>query len=155
MNQPYPWLLYADVGPNVGASARLQAPAQAAIGACGRRFLRQERLAEIAIGLASPDFPQSLLGGVAKRIVFVTALRERGDTAGQRPAVGGNVHDRPRPAAQRPRRAMVVTLQTHSRLGRSAGCAESNPQRSGECSSAIDMGRLLMRQPVVERLVGP
>src|SRR5262249_13604329 len=43
--------------PRLGSSARLQAPTQATVGACGRRVLRQERLAEIAIGLAGPDFP--------------------------------------------------------------------------------------------------
>src|SRR5580700_3960382 len=82
----------------------LQAPAQSAAGASVGRLVRLERFAEAIVGRPGPDIAQRLLGGVAKRVIFVTALRERCDTARQSTAVGGEIHHGPRPPAQRPRR---------------------------------------------------
>ena len=105
----------------------------------GRRLLRDERFAEIAIGLSGPDFAQGLLGGVAERIVFIAALRERRDAARQRAAVGGEVHDRPGPAAQRPRRTLIAAFEAHAGLGGGARGAEGDAERCGERRGALDM----------------
>src|SRR5690348_7037801 len=81
---------------------RLQAPPQPAIGASFGRFVGFERVAEGAVGRPGPDFTQCLLRGIAERVILVAALRERRDTARQRAAIGGEIHHRPRPPAQRP-----------------------------------------------------
>src|SRR3954453_451649 len=53
-----------------------QAPAQPAILAGGRRSIRHQSVAEIAIGVACPNFAQCLLRGIAERIVLVPVLGE-------------------------------------------------------------------------------
>src|SRR5271154_1577942 len=98
-------------------AAPLEAPAQPAIRARCGRLVGEKAAAEIAISLAGPDLAQSLLRGVAERIVLVAALRKRRDATRQRAAVGGEVHDRPWPAAHRPRRTAITALEAHARLG--------------------------------------
>ena len=136
---------------------RLQAPAQSAAGAGFRRGIRFERLAEIGIGRPGPDFAQALLGGVAERVILVAALRERRDAARQRAAVGGEIHHRPRPAAQRPgrarSRAVSAALEADARLRGAARGAEFDAERAGKRGGAVDMDRLLAGQALVERLI--
>src|SRR5215472_10125779 len=75
----------------------LQTPAQPAISAGIGRTIRFERAAESAIGRPGPDLAQTLLRGITERVVLIAALRERRDAARQRPAIGGEIHHRPRP----------------------------------------------------------
>src|ERR1700676_768954 len=96
------------------SAARLQAPAQSTIGAGRRRPVRLERATEFLIRRTAPNVSQGLLRGVAERVILVAALREWRDAARQGAAVGSDVHDRPRPAAQRPWRAIVATLEAHA-----------------------------------------
>ena len=84
---------------------------QSAICARSRRLVRLERATECLISWAVPNFPQALLGGIAERVILVAPLREWRDAAWQCPAIGCDVHDGPRPAAQRPSGATVAALQ--------------------------------------------
>jgi hypothetical protein len=84
---------------------------QSAICARSRRLVRLERATESLISWAVPNFPQALLGGIAERVILVAPLREWRDEAWQCPAIGCDVHDGPRPAAQRPSGATVAALQ--------------------------------------------
>src|SRR3954467_2090602 len=80
----------------------LQTPAHAAACARGRRLIGQQRLTEGDIGVAVPDVAQRHLGRVAERVILVAALREWRDAAGQSAPIGGEIHDRPGPPAERP-----------------------------------------------------
>ena len=94
---------------------RLEAPSQPAILARLRRRVADQRCAEILVGGAVPDLAQALLGRVAERVGLVAARRERRDAARQRAAMGGEIHQRPRPAARRPRRRVLAALQAEPR----------------------------------------
>ena len=107
-----------------------QAPAQPAIGAGRRRLLGQQRRAEFPIGRPVPDFPQGLLGCIAQRVVFVAMLRKRRDAARQCAAIGGEIHQRPGPPAERPGRALVGFLQAQARLRRRTRRAEGDAERA-------------------------
>src|SRR5262249_25080890 len=132
----------------------LQAPAQAAARAGGGRMVGQEPGAERAIGRPVPDLAQGLLRGVAQRIVFVAALRERRDAARKRPAVRRDVHHGPRPPAHRPGRAVVVALETHAGLGHGAGGAERHAERARQRGRLVEVARFFLRHALVQRLVG-
>src|SRR5215469_15315563 len=86
----------------------LEAPAQTAAGACRRWRVAQQRRAKILVARPVPDFPQALLGRVAQSEAVVTAHRKRRDAARDRPAVRGEIHQRPWAAAQRPWPCRVV-----------------------------------------------
>src|SRR5215831_19229865 len=133
----------------------LQTPAQPAIGAGVGRTVRFERAAESAIGRPGPDLAQTLLRGITERVVLIAALRERCDAARQRAAIGGEIHHRPRPPAQRPWRAVVAALETDAWLGGAAGRAEGDAELLGQRVGAFDMDRLGGGELLVERLVGP
>ena len=60
-----------------------------------RRRVRHQRLAEALVSGAGRDLAQRLLRGVAERVILVAALRERGDAARQRAAIGGEIHHCP------------------------------------------------------------
>src|SRR6202034_2441216 len=141
------------------AAASLQAPAQSATGAGLGWRVRFERLAEIDVGRPGPDFAQALLGGVAERVILVATLRKRRDAARQSPPVGGEIHHRPWPAAQRPGRArysaVIAALETDARLRGAARGAEVDAERAGERGGAVDVDRFLTGQLLVERLVRP
>src|SRR5215468_1117871 len=133
----------------------LQAPAQAAIGASLGRPVGFERVTEGAIGRPGPDLAQALLCGIAERVVLVAALRERRDAAWQRAAIGGEIHHRPRPAAQRPWRAVIAALETDAGLGCAAGGAKRDAELFGKRGRALDMDRFRSGKLFVERLIGP
>src|SRR2546423_976826 len=95
----------------------LQAPPQAAVGAALRRRVRLQRVAKTLVGGAVPDLAQGRLRGVAQRVILVALLRKRRDAAGQRAAVGGEVHHAPRPSAQRPRTSLGLARETLTWLG--------------------------------------
>src|SRR3954462_2962969 len=98
--------------------ARSEAPAQtAALARLGGRVADQGG-AEVAVSGAVPDFHQVLLGRVAEGVVLVAAGGERGDAAGQRPAVRGEIHERPRAGAGRPGAVVGLLLQAQAGLGR-------------------------------------
>src|ERR1700729_3979583 len=107
-------------------AAWLEAPAQSATCARRRRFVGEQAAPKIAISFAGPDLAQGLLRGVTECVVLIAALRKRRDAAGQGAAVGGDIHDRPRPAAHRPRRTAVAAFETHARLGSCARGTESD-----------------------------
>src|SRR6516225_10125917 len=116
-----------------------QAPAQPAILAGRRRLVGQQGGAEILVRATRPDFPQRLLRRISKRVVLISPLRERCDAAGERATVGGEIHHRPRPATQRPRRAALAALETHARFGCRARGAECHPERSCERGGTLEM----------------
>src|SRR5262249_57234916 len=89
------------------APATSQAAAQAAVGAGRRRRIAEQAGAEGAVFLPVPDFAQALLGGVAQREGIVAAQGERRDAARQRAPVRSEIHQGPRPRAQRPRPLVV------------------------------------------------
>src|SRR5690242_7881542 len=132
---------------------KLKTPAQPAIGAGLRGPIGFERAAERAIGRSGPDFAQALLRGIAERVVLVAALRKRRDAARQRPAIGGEIHHRPRPPAQRPWRAIVVALETDARLRGAARGAKRYAELLGQRGGALDMDRFLGGELLVQRLV--
>src|ERR1700739_2109017 len=92
-----------------------ETPTQAAARAGSRWLLAQERAAEFLIACATPDFAQTLLGGVPEREAVVAAHRERSDAAGQCFAVRREIHEGPRAAAQRP--GLLVPLLSEARTG--------------------------------------
>ena len=96
-----------------------------------------------------------LLRGVAERVVLVAVLRERRDAAGQRPAVGGEVHDgstdagtatrgSSRPCAPGFRRARVAP-EALKLMPSAAACASA-------AARCCDSSRV---QPLEQRLIGP
>src|SRR5437763_1224999 len=71
---------------------------------------------------------QALLGSVAEREAVIAAHRERGDAAGQRFAMRGEIHQRPRAAAERP--GLTLLLAPEARPGlRGARGVEDDAQR--------------------------
>src|SRR5689334_18823417 len=76
---------------------RSETPAQAAVGAGRGRRVAEQPGAERAVLLPVPNLAQALLGGVAECEGVVTAHRERRNAARQRAAVGGEIHQGPRP----------------------------------------------------------
>src|SRR5215472_11068558 len=95
----------------------LQAPPQAAIGAAGRRRLAEQIASKRAVFLSIPNIAQRILGRITEREGVVAAHRERGDAARQRLAVCGEIHERPRPRAQRPWPLSRGALEAGARLG--------------------------------------
>src|SRR5262245_26730157 len=95
----------------------LQAPAQAAACACPWWCVGLQCQTEIPICFTVPDVPQGLLRCIAKGVIFVALLGERRDAAGQGAAVGGEIHDGPRPAAQRPRVLVGLALEAFAGFG--------------------------------------
>ena len=69
------------------------------------------------VGFAVPDLAQRLLGRLAERERVIAPHRERRDAARQRTAVRGEIHQRPRSGAQRPRPRLVRSSQAGARLG--------------------------------------
>ena len=109
-------------------AAQLQAPTQAAICARRRWLIGSQRPAESLIRWATPDFPQGLLGSVAERVILVSPLGKWRDAARQCTPIGSDVHDGPRPTAQRPRGGTVAALKTYTWLGGGAGGAEGDTE---------------------------
>src|SRR2546430_17602824 len=93
-----------------------EAPAQTAARAAGSRLIRNKRRPEGAISRTVPNRLQHLLRGVPQRVIFIAALRERRDAAGERPAIGGEIQHRPGAPASRPPRTPLVPLDAHSPL---------------------------------------
>src|SRR5439155_12301556 len=109
----------------VSGGTNSQAPAQSAIGAACRRCVAQQLMAKFSVGFAVPDLAQRLLRRLSERERVVAAHRELRDAARQRPAVRGEIHQGPRPRAQRPRPLLVRAPQAGARLG-GAGRVEEN-----------------------------
>src|SRR6266571_5539783 len=113
----------ADLPPPGGGEERFmstptsQAPAQSAIGAARGRCVAQQLMAKFSVGFAVPDLAQRLLRRLSERECVVAAHRERRDAAWQRPAVRGEIHQGPRPSAQRPRPLLLRAPQAGARLG--------------------------------------
>src|SRR6266566_3725189 len=103
--------------PFVSGGTNSQAPAQSAIGAACRRCVAQQLMAKFSVGFAVPDLAQRLLRRLSERECVVAAHRERRDAAWQRPAVRGEIHQGPRPSAQRPRPLLLRAPQAGARLG--------------------------------------
>src|SRR5258708_13428607 len=139
----------------LGGLMRSKAPAQPAARAGDGRFIGQESVTERSVGRAVPDLAQGLLRRIAERVILVSALRERRDAAGERTAIRRDIHDGPRPAAHRPRRAVVVPLETHARLGYGARRAECHAERARDGGGFLEMAGLLARHALVQRLVRP
>src|SRR6516164_883164 len=138
-----------------GRVTRSQAPAQAAIGAGHGRRVRKQRGAKIAVRRPVPDLLQRLLPCVAKRVVVIAMLRKRRDTAGQRAAVGGKIHQRPWPPAERPGRTVGTRLQTETRLARRARCTEGDTEQARQIFGLLEPSGFLLRQLLEQRLIWP
>src|SRR5258705_11301586 len=80
----------------------LKAPAETAVAAGGSRGASEKALAEALIVGAVPYLAEARLRGVAEGEAAVALHAERRDAAGQNAAVGGDVHQRPGAAAERP-----------------------------------------------------
>src|SRR5262245_39112123 len=98
-----------------------KAPAQPATGAALGRRVGSQGVAKLAVSGAVPDLPQGLLGGITKGVVAVALLREWRDAAGQRTAVGRDVHDRPGTPAEGPGACVILARQALSGLGGARG----------------------------------
>ena len=131
----------------------LQAPAQAAIGAGFGRPVGFERATEGAIGRPSPDLAQRFLRGIAERVILVAMLRERRDAARQRAAIGREIHQGPRPPAQRPGRALVAALKADARLRGTTGRAKRDAEFLRQRGRAFNIDGLLGGEPLVECLI--
>src|SRR5712691_7923479 len=133
----------------------LKAPTQPAIRARSRRRIGKQRRSERPIRRPVPDLLQGLLGRIAERVVLVTALRKRCDAARQRSAVGREVHQRPRPPAQRPRRIAFGLPEAQSRLGGCAGRVEGDAERPGEILRLFEVDAFHAGQLLEQRLIRP
>src|SRR5258707_10402035 len=80
----------------------LKAPAQTAVVAGGGRGAGEQAFAEALVFRAVPYLAQAALRGIAQGEATVTLHAEGRDAAGQNAAVGGDVHQRPGTAAERP-----------------------------------------------------
>ena len=80
----------------------LEAPAQAAVGAGGRRGAGEQAFTEALVFGAVPYLAEAVLRGVAEGEAAVALHAEGRDAAGQNAAIGGDVHQRPGTAAERP-----------------------------------------------------
>src|SRR5262249_47396124 len=85
-----------------------------------------------------------LLGGIAKRIVVVPVLRERRDAAGQRAAIGGKIHQRPWPPAERPRRIITFFSEAQTRLRGGARRTERNAKRVREFLGPLEKNHVFL-----------
>src|SRR5262249_58189202 len=61
---------------------------------------------------------------------------------------------RPGSPAQRPGRAVVIPLEAHARLRRSAGGGEGDAVSARKLGRGLEMSRILARHLLVEGLVG-
>src|SRR5262249_43258498 len=125
-------------------------PSQPAAGASGRWRVAQQRLAELPVSLAVPDLAQALLCRVAEREAVVAAHREGRDAAGQRLAVRGEVHQRPRTAAQRPGLLALLPLEARARLGGARG-VEGDAELPRERIGLADETTLVGIDPLEQR----
>src|SRR5271155_3864959 len=117
----------------------LQAPAEAAVGAGGRWSAGEQAGAEALVLGAVPDLAEARLGGVTEGKASVALHREGSDAAGQDTAVGGDVHQRPGPAAEGP--GVVGALHADGLAG--IDCArggEGDAELFGDCLGLADEG---------------
>src|SRR5258708_24823396 len=105
----------------LGKAAAPDAPAQSAARAGGRRPFAQQRATEVLVALAIPNLTQALLCRIAQRKAVVAAHREGRDAARQRLAVRREIHQCPRPPAERPGLLLALPFEARSRLGRTRG----------------------------------
>src|SRR5579875_2323629 len=128
---------------------RLETPSQSAIAARRRWCVADKGGTKFAVGAAVPDLAQRLLGGVAECVAVVTARRERRDTARQRAAMRGEIHQRPGPPARRPRRLVIAALEAQPGLGRTRGIkrhAQLVAKRLGGGDGGVFIGAGLVEQ---------
>src|SRR5260370_14574071 len=109
-----------------------EAPTQSAARAGGRRPVAQQRAPEVLVALAVPNLAQALLRRIAQREAVVAAHREGGDAARQRLAVRREVHQCPRPPAERPRLLLALSFEARSGLARTRGI-ECDAEAPGQC----------------------
>src|SRR5260221_6070178 len=98
-----------------------EAPTQSAAFAGRRRPVAQQRATEVLVALAVPNLAQALLCRIAQRKAVVAAHREGRDAARQRLAVRREIHQCPRPPAERPGLLLALPFEARSRLGRTRG----------------------------------
>ena len=72
---------------------------------------------------------------------------------GKRAAIGREIHQRPRPPAERPRRTVSAALQAQPRLARCARRAEGDAKRARQILGLLQIGRFLLRQALEQRLI--
>src|SRR5438105_5553024 len=89
---------------------RLQAPAKAAVGAGRWRGAGEEACAEALVFGAVPYLAETRLRGVAESEAAVTFHAEGRDAAGQNATIGGDVHQGPGAAAERPRAVSLLSV---------------------------------------------
>ena len=99
----------------------LETPTQAAVGACRRWSAGEEPFAEALIFGTVPDFAEAALRGVAESEAAVALHAEGSDATGQNAAVGGNVHQRPWAAAERPGAVGALHLDGFAGVDRARG----------------------------------
>src|SRR5262249_25423422 len=114
-----------------------------------------ERRTKFAIGRPIPDLAQSLLGGIAERIVVVPVLRERRDAAGQRAAIGGKIHQRPWPPAERPPRILTFFREAPTRLRGRARRTERNAKRVREFFGPLEKVHVFFVHAFEQCLIWP
>src|SRR5262249_20962078 len=129
-----------------------EAPPQPAPGAGLGRLVGQQRAAKRLVALSVPDLLQGLLGCIAEREAVIAAQRERGDAAGQRAAMRGEVHQRPGTPAQRPGPVGIPPLEARPRLG-GARSVEEEAELAGERLGLADRPRLLLIEALEQGLL--
>ena len=85
--------------------------------------------------------------------MFVTPLRKWRDAARQRSAVGGEIHQSPRPTAERPGVRVRLTLEADARLRSAARSRERHAERFRQRLRRPESGGLFDMQSVEQRLV--
>jgi len=94
--------------------------------------LRAQQCApEFLVLFAVPDLTHRLLGGVAQGETVVATHGEWSDATGKRLSVGGDVHQAPGTAAERPWAVVLPLLDADLRLG-GARRAEEHAQLAGD-----------------------
>src|SRR5260221_13824460 len=117
-----------------------EAPTQSTARAGGRRPVAQQRAPEVLVALAVPNLAQALLRRIAQREAVVAAHREGGDAARQRLAVRREVHQCPRPAAERPRLLLALSFEARSGLARTRGIERDSGARGPALAPAPERG---------------
>src|SRR5208337_5369978 len=85
--------------------------------------------------------------------MFVAALRERRDAAGQRSAVRGQIHHGPGPATETPWIALFAAFETHSRLGSDARRRKGHAELRRQRLRLFEIAPVLLIHAFIKRLV--